>query len=718
MAIVTKQRINVVESEKFESNQFSIQASSEAFRILSDGLYSDKIKAVIRELSTNAVDSVIAAGTKDKGYDLHLPCTINPFFYIRDYGTGLGHDEVMELYTTYFYSDKTDSNDYVGQLGLGSKSPFAYTDNFSITSYKDGIQRSYTACINEDGYPTIKFLDSYDTDEPNGLKVQFAVHSYDCNEFRDKAEQVYKWFDPCLCPCVLNCLSWSYSDIEYRMGIEGDWLVLDDHHAEPVAVMGNIAYPIKNLKDQGGLKPIHRSLLNVGAVLYFGIGELQITPSREALSLNRSTVRKLIEKIDHVTNSISENVNKEFEQCESLWGARVLAKNLFGSWDSPLYHLNGVCKWSEIKWNGSVIHYERASIKDINGVSIDLFTNNKSSGYGDLANARRESVQTIPVMDKIHIFENDLERGSQARCKNFTEQNNINCFLAKFDSEEAKQNFMEHVGFLDSDIKYVSSLPKPIRSISSRSSSGIRKDKVFKLDTVYKSNNKSENWDSSVIEFDNDSGIYVKINRYNVIHNGEKHCPTSLSNVVQKFMKTVNKDDLPEDYLDEDGRLKVYGVKERSSKIYDNSDRWVDAIEFMENYLKNNHSEDIKIVNLSYMSSSLLMGIDNELCFIKQGSEYLSERYSTIINTLKEASLKIEKNDLESLRIFLDSPLIDVKIDFSHSLPSFEQIEEHEKRVLDKYPMIKVYLSLDHWDRTSGHRINAQNYIDFVNSVR
>ena len=141
-----------------------------------------------------AVDATIDAGTTDLGYETHLPTSMEPHFYIRDYGTGLEHDEVMKLYTTYFYSNKTHSNDFVGQLGLGSKSPFAYTDNFSVTSYQDGVERVYSAIINEDGFPTINFITEQETSEPNGLKVGFPVKSEDIEEFHDKAQEVYRWF--------------------------------------------------------------------------------------------------------------------------------------------------------------------------------------------------------------------------------------------------------------------------------------------------------------------------------------------------------------------------------------------------------------------------------------------------------------------------------------------------------------------------------------------
>jgi HSP90 family molecular chaperone len=55
-----------IHSRGMESNnQFTIAQTSKMFKILSDSLYSDKVMAVIRELSTNAYDAHIAAGNKN-----------------------------------------------------------------------------------------------------------------------------------------------------------------------------------------------------------------------------------------------------------------------------------------------------------------------------------------------------------------------------------------------------------------------------------------------------------------------------------------------------------------------------------------------------------------------------------------------------------------------------------------------------------------------------
>ena len=71
MKLQTNQN-TIQRSSDFQSTNYKIEATAKAFSILSDGLYSNKIKAVVRELSTNAVDSVIEAKTFDRGYDVLL----------------------------------------------------------------------------------------------------------------------------------------------------------------------------------------------------------------------------------------------------------------------------------------------------------------------------------------------------------------------------------------------------------------------------------------------------------------------------------------------------------------------------------------------------------------------------------------------------------------------------------------------------------------------
>ena len=62
MAVLEKRYDNVeVHGGEVCEQAFNIHASAEAFEILSDRIYPNKVKAVVRELSTNAVDATIDA---------------------------------------------------------------------------------------------------------------------------------------------------------------------------------------------------------------------------------------------------------------------------------------------------------------------------------------------------------------------------------------------------------------------------------------------------------------------------------------------------------------------------------------------------------------------------------------------------------------------------------------------------------------------------------
>ena len=161
---------------------FSIKASAQAMMHLSSTLYTYKIKAVIREICCNAFDAHVAAGKKDVPFEVTLPSVNNLEFQVKDFGTGMSDKDVETLYTTYFESTKTDSNDFTGALGLGSKSPFCYTDQFTIESRFNGHKSIYTAFYDEDYMPSLTKLTSFKTDEENGMTTEEMKEYLDSNK--------------------------------------------------------------------------------------------------------------------------------------------------------------------------------------------------------------------------------------------------------------------------------------------------------------------------------------------------------------------------------------------------------------------------------------------------------------------------------------------------------------------------------------------------------
>jgi hypothetical protein len=297
--------------------EFRIRNSAKAFSILSSGLYANKIRAIIRELSCNAVDSHTAAGKPDLPFDVHLPNALEPWFSIRDYGTGLTHDQVTNIYTTYFESTKTDSNAFIGALGLGSKSPFSYTDNFSVIAIRDGRRGIYTAFINEHGVPSIALMMEEETTEPNGVEVKFAVTDrWDFDKFRNEAQFVYVYFK--LRPVVHGAKDFKFGDPSYK----DENIIPGVHYTgrsdRSIAVMGNIAYPIDVPQADTNLGDLH-GLLRCGLVMEFDIGELDFQASREGLSYIPSTVDAIKRKLTVLNAQLAIHVANEADKIDNLW---------------------------------------------------------------------------------------------------------------------------------------------------------------------------------------------------------------------------------------------------------------------------------------------------------------------------------------------------------------------------------------------------------------
>ena len=313
---------NAVQNEAIVSNvgeigEFRIRNSAKAFNILSSGLYANKIRAIIRELSCNAVDSHVAAGKQDTPFDVHLPNALEPYFSIRDYGTGLSHDQVTNIYTTYFESTKTDSNAFIGALGLGSKSPFSYTDNFTVTAIKDGRKGIYTAFINEQGVPSIAQMMEEDTTDPAGVEVRFAVEErYDFDKFRSEARYVYEYFK--LRPVISGNADFKFKDPEYKEKDIIPGVHYNGENRHSYAIMGNIKYPIEVPNADKALGGLH-GLLSCGLVMEFNIGELDFQASREGLSYIPQTIEAIKTKLEALNAQLAIHIAQEADKITNLW---------------------------------------------------------------------------------------------------------------------------------------------------------------------------------------------------------------------------------------------------------------------------------------------------------------------------------------------------------------------------------------------------------------
>ena len=312
---------NVVKSGDFEENNFTIEASAKAFMILSDGLYSNKVQAVIRELSTNAYDAHVEAGCPERQFDVHVPSRFTPEFSIRDYGNGMTHDQCMTLYTTYFRSTKNNTNDAVGCLGLGSKSPFAYADAFTVIAYQNGEKRIYAAHKGADGTPSFALLDTVATEEADGMEVKLSVDVDDIGKFKSEMNNVYKHFN--VRPNLLNVADDELIIDEPEEPIlKGEGWEFNSSYKKQV-VMGQIAYSFDSadLDDHSVINFLNDS---EGLTLRVNIGDVDITPSRESLSMNQATKNKIESLVRKVMTDIEALIQDKITNCDTLFEAREM----------------------------------------------------------------------------------------------------------------------------------------------------------------------------------------------------------------------------------------------------------------------------------------------------------------------------------------------------------------------------------------------------------
>lgn len=349
---------------------FVIKASAKAFDIMSSNLYSDKIKAIVRELSCNARDAHVAAGKADMPFEIHLPTCADPTFYIKDYGTGLSkeqiagyHDEqgnfVPGIYQTFFDSTKDKTNDMIGCLGLGSKTPFAYARQFTVESRFDGKKMIFTAFKNAENVPSITMLGEADTDEPNGITISLGVNPNDLSKFEVAAKKALMYFDPI--PNVVGLSSFRPYELKHTVRGNGWRIRQSEYYAYmngPYVVQGFVAYPIQTdilIGSNRKLSDEAKALLSVDVDMYVPIGAVDIAPSREALSYDDATIDNLIQALEAAAAEMRDRFQESFDECETYWDAAMLLDRMQAQSDSFTLVFKKLQSSAPFTWRGQEV---------------------------------------------------------------------------------------------------------------------------------------------------------------------------------------------------------------------------------------------------------------------------------------------------------------------------------------------------------------------------
>lgn len=320
--------------------KFTIQNSAKMFRITVSGLYADKVKAVLREYLANAYDAQLQAGNADKPFDLHLPTQWEPWFSVRDYGCSLTHEGVMNNFASIGWSSKDGSSNevskdlaarQVGKFGLGCKVGFAYSDTFSVVAILNGERRTYNAYMDEDGAPVIAHAFTEATDEPNGVEITVPVNVNDIDNFKRAATEVLRGFD--VQPNLTGARVATNTDEVILSGdnwklfrSESNWRTSFTAQAR----QGTVIYPI-DVNALPGLSKFQQTLLQEQIVIDFPVGEVDITPSRESLSYDPTTIQNIKNRLALIEAEMRSRIDQKIAEQPNLWTARLALDKLQSS---------------------------------------------------------------------------------------------------------------------------------------------------------------------------------------------------------------------------------------------------------------------------------------------------------------------------------------------------------------------------------------------------
>jgi len=282
--MIIQAKDNVLEkSSDFQSKTVGIKNVSKIFKILLDGIYSDPFGSIMREIASNSLDANKESNT-DKNVEITFvekdPLNGDDYTIIfKDYGVGISESRMYDIFCNLGESTKDTDNEQIGGFGIGSKSPFKYTDAYTVKTINDETEYLYALVLNTDNVPECNLIYSKPSNEESGTEIIIPVKDhYDFTKFKEAAQKQLCWFKN----IDYKNVNVIYPEISY----EGKRLIIlkDSWYASNYGIpsyqqvlLGNIPYDFRG-------KHFSKYI-----ILKFNIGELNPTASREALDINTTS---------------------------------------------------------------------------------------------------------------------------------------------------------------------------------------------------------------------------------------------------------------------------------------------------------------------------------------------------------------------------------------------------------------------------------------------
>lgn len=267
----------------------------------------------------------------------------NDFIQFKDYGIGLSPERVRFIYTSLFVSTKTNSNNKIGAFGRGAKSPYAYSDSFEVTTIFNNTKYYYLMTYGDSGIPRMELLNKESTKESNGTTVEIPIKKSGAH-YREVEREREEW------KRAITFQTRYFENI-YLIGVFGNGTKI--HKGKYYSyVEGNTHDTIQLLLGQVPYN-VDWSLLGVKKIqvpiaLNFEIGELQPTPNREGIILDKHAKKIILKRLKDAATELIEKSNKQRHLMKDLKEYIAQKKSLNIKFERIIY-LHTLHEYSRVK---------------------------------------------------------------------------------------------------------------------------------------------------------------------------------------------------------------------------------------------------------------------------------------------------------------------------------------------------------------------------------
>lgn len=374
--------IQIEKSGSFKTQQFAFGDERVIMEILRSKMYSNPIKTICQEIASNARDAHREAGHNEP-IVVKLPTTFDKSFYIKDYGIGITPDRMANVFIKYGNSTKRSDNIQTGGFGLGAKSPFSYTDTFTvITITKEdnvNIKREYVAFIDETGIGSMSLLKEEQTEDRTGTTIMITPRTGDEYKFKEYIYDVCQYWT--VKPEVIcdGEVEWPNNEILFS---GNGWSILSGT-GNPVALIDEIPYSIDNLPQESVKADQIESLKNLPVLIYAKTGELKPTAQRDSIDFQPDAITFIYDKFRDIIVNLNTIISSKLDVFDNAWEARLFFNKNFSNWPiSPIWKGKKLSKKFKIN-RDHVVAIHRFSSNHQNRMSrhlLNVYYDNDNGG--------------------------------------------------------------------------------------------------------------------------------------------------------------------------------------------------------------------------------------------------------------------------------------------------------------------------------------------------